>query len=58
MDELKTIKEEYELLVEEKKKRDIIALIMKKKNDLQNEKLDKLERATEFIQAHWRGLIE
>jgi len=58
VDELKTIKEEYELLVEEKKKRDIIALIMKKKNDLQNEKLDKLERATEFIQAHWRGLIE
>jgi len=56
--ELATIKEEYEIRLEEKKKRDEIALIMQKKNDDQNEKMDRLERACEFIQAHWRGLLE
>lgn len=44
--------------LEEKRKRDEIAAIMQKKNDEQNEKMDKLERACEFIQAHWRGLLE
>jgi hypothetical protein len=44
--------------LEEKRKRDEIALIMQKKNDMQNEKMDKLERACEFIQAHWKGLQE
>jgi len=35
--------------VEEKRKRDEIAAIMQHKNDLQNEKMERLERATEFM---------
>ena len=56
--DLNQIKEEYDMRLEEKRKRDEIAAIMQKKNDEQNAKMDKLERACEFIQAHWRGLQE
>lgn len=56
--DLNGIKEEYNIRLEEKKKRDEIAAIMQKKNDAQSEKMEKLERACEFIQAHWRGLQE
>jgi hypothetical protein len=30
---------------------------MQKKNDEQNAKKEKLVKASEFIQAHWRGLL-
>ena len=30
---------------------------MQKKNDEQNAKIEKLSKASEFIQAHWRGLL-
>jgi len=43
--------------LEEKRKRDEIAAIMQSKNDEQSAQLEKLERASEFIQAHWRGLL-
>jgi len=49
MADLNQIKEEYEMRLEEKKKRDQIAAIMQKKNDDQKAKMDKLERACEFI---------
>ena len=57
MADLKAIKEDYDMRVEEKRKRDEIAAIMRHKNDVQNEKMQRLERATEFIQAHWKGMI-
>ena len=56
MADLNQIKEEYDMRLEEKKKRDEIAAIMQKKNDSQNEKMEKLTSACEFIQAHWKGL--
>ena len=43
--------------IEEKKKRDQIAAIMKKKTDEQQAQMDRLVRASEYIQAHWRGLL-
>jgi hypothetical protein len=42
--------------VEEKKKRDQIAAIMQKKTDEQKVLMNKLVRASEYLQAHWRGL--
>lgn len=56
--ELHSVKEEYEILMQERKKREEIAAIMKKKNDEQNLIMDKLTKASEFIQAHWRGMQE
>jgi len=56
--ELNYMKEEYHMLLEEKRKRDTIATFMKKKQDQQNEKMDKLIRASEYIQAHWRGMLD
>jgi hypothetical protein len=56
--DLNNMKEEYNMLLEEKRKRDEIAAIMQQKKDMQNEKMDKLIRASEYIQAHWRGLQE
>jgi len=55
--DLLELKEEYKLRLQEKKKRDEIAAIMQKKNDEQNAKKEKLVKASEFIQAHWRGLL-
>jgi hypothetical protein len=43
--------------LQEKKKRDQIAAIMKKKNDEQNAMKEKLVKASEFIQAHYRGML-
>jgi len=56
--ELASVKEEYEVLMQERKKREEIAAIMKRKNDEQNAIMDKLVKASEFIQAHWRGMQE
>ena len=55
--DLMQIKEEYNMRLEEKRKRDEIAAIMQRKNDEQSAQMDKLERASEYIQAHWRGLL-
>lgn len=52
------MKEEFNMLLQEKRKRDEIAAIMQKKKDEQNAKMDKLIRASEYIQAHWRGMLE
>lgn len=51
------LREEYKLRLQERKKRDEIAAIMEKKNAEQNAKIEKLSRASEFIQAHWRGML-
>ena len=55
--DLSQIKEEYTMRVEEKKKRDQIAAIMQKKTIEQQVQMNKLVRASEYLQAHWRGLL-
>ena len=57
MADLNQIKEEYNMRLEEKRKRDEIAAIMQKKNEEQQAKMDRLERASEYIQAHWKGML-
>jgi hypothetical protein len=52
------MKDSLAMLQEEKRKRDEIAAIMKAKNDEQQAIMDKMIRASEFIQAHWRGMQE
>ena len=47
--DLNNMKEEYNMLLEEKRKRDEIAAIMQKKKDEQNEKMNKLIKASEYI---------
>ena len=44
--------------LEEKRKRDEIAAIMKRKSDEQNAKMEKLNAAAEYIQAAWQGMQE
>ena len=56
--DLHNMKESLAMLTEEKRKRDEIATIMKSKNDEQQAVMDKMIRASEFIQAHWRGMQE
>ena len=55
--DLREIEAEYNQRLEERKKRDEIAAIMQKKKNEQNAKIEKLSRACEWIQAHWRGLL-
>lgn len=55
--ELMQYKEEYELRKKEREKREEIAMIMKQKKEEQEKEHRQLERAAEWIQAHWRGLI-
>lgn len=55
--DLKEIEAEYQQRLEERRKRDEIAAIMQKKKDEQNAKIEKLSRACEWIQAHWRGML-
>ena len=58
VEDLNGMKAEYNILLEEKRKREEIAAIMQRKKDEQNAKMDKLIKATEYIQAHWRGMQE
>jgi uncharacterized protein YfcZ (UPF0381/DUF406 family) len=55
--DLQQTKEEYLMRLEEKRKRNEIAEFMQKKKDQQESQMHKLQRATEYIQAHWRGLL-
>jgi hypothetical protein len=43
--------------VEEKKKRDELLAIMKKKNEEQLRQMNLLNKAAEWVQGHWRGLL-
>ena len=58
MADLNQMQEEYNMLMVERKKREEIAAIMQRKNDEQSSAMDKLVKASEFIQAHWRGKEE
>lgn len=55
--ELDLVTEEFNQRAEERKKREEIMEIMKKKNDEQQEKMNQLGKAADWIQAHWRGLL-
>jgi len=55
--DLQGVKEEYSMRMEEKRKRDEIAEIMRKKNETENNRMERLVKASEYIQAHWRGLL-
>ena len=55
--ELVLITDELKQRQEERKKRDEILAILKKKNDEQNKQMSLLNKAAEWVQAHWRGLL-
>ena len=55
--QLTMIQDEYKQRIEERKKREEILAIMKKKNDEQLKQLNLLNKAAEWMQAHWRGLL-
>lgn len=55
--ELQQYTEEYKMRMEEKRKRDQIEALMQKKADEQNAQRLRLEKASEYIQAHYRGLL-
>jgi hypothetical protein len=55
--ELEYQQESYKVRMEEKKKRDEMDTLMKRKSDEQNAQRVKLEKASEYIQAHWKGLV-
>lgn len=55
--ELTLINDEHRQRIEERKKRDEILAIMKQKNDEQLKQMNLLNKAAEWVQAHWRGLL-
>lgn len=55
--DLAMLKDEYELLREEARKREEIAQILAEKEAVFNEKMVKLEQASQYIQAHWQGML-
>ena len=55
--ELVLVNEEYKFRLEERKQREEILAIMKKKNDEQSKQMNLLNKAAEWMQAHWRGLL-
>lgn len=55
--DLKYIQDEHKLRLEERKKRDEMLAIMRKKNEEQLKQMNLLNRAAEWMQAHWRGLL-
>jgi len=44
--------------LDEKRKRDIIKNMVTKLEDERNKKLEQEDRAAEWVQAHWLGMIE
>lgn len=55
--ELLLVADEYKDRLDERKQREEILAIMKKKNDEQQQQLNQLNRAADWVQAHWRGLL-
>ena len=55
--ELALITDEYKDRLEERKAREELLAIMKKKNEEQLKQMNLLNRAGEWVQAHWRGLL-
>lgn len=55
--DLREIEAELKQRFEERRKREEVNAIMQKKKAEQNAKIEKLAKACEYIQAHWRGLL-
>lgn len=56
--ELDTVKTTYNDLLEEKRKREALNQFMQMKKDEHEEKMNKVIRASEYIQAHYCGMLE
>ena len=55
--DLSQAKEEYELLRDEARQREEIAAILERKNAEFSEKMNKINKASQYIQAHWMGML-
>ena len=55
--QLKQFQEQWEERMEERRKRDNLKAIMDKKEAEQRKKRDTLNKAAQFLQAHYRGMV-
>lgn len=56
--QLSGLHEEYNQRKDEKRKRDLVKTMVKKMQDEVDRKDDQENRAAEWIQAHWLGMLE
>ena len=56
--QLEGLQEEYRQRLDEKRKRDLVKAMVKKMQDEVDRKNDQENRAAEWIQAHWLGMLE
>ena len=55
--QLSQIRDQWAERLEEKRKREALALIMRKKEEQQRKEQDTLNKAAQFLQAHYRGML-
>ena len=55
--QLSQIRDQWAERLEEKRKREALALIMRKKEEQQRKEMDTLNKAAQFLQAHYRGML-
>jgi len=55
--QLSQIRDQWTERVEEKRKREALKAIMDKKEAEQRKKLDTINKAAQFLQAHYRGMV-
>ena len=55
--QLSQIREQWAERIEERRKREALKAIMDKKEAEQRKKLDTLNKAAQFLQAHYRGMV-
>lgn len=55
--QLSQIREQWAERIEESRKREALKAIMDKKEAEQRKKMDTLNKAAEFLQAHYRGML-
>jgi len=51
------LKEEWEQRCDEERKYKEIQAMVEKKEKMHRDKMDALNRAAQYVQAHWRGLV-
>lgn len=56
--ELDTVKSTYNDLLEAKRKREELNQFMQMKKDEEDDKMNRVIRASEYIQAHYSGMLE
>jgi hypothetical protein len=55
--QLSQIRDQWTERIEERRKREALKAIMDKKEAEQRKKLDTLNKAAQFLQAHYRGMV-